>query len=217
MKAEQVSDLIGDIYDAALDPSLWRRVLEKTCRFVEAGSALLGIDDTTKKGVRLVVEWGNDPHYLRLHDEYYTRLNPVTVPTLLYGKPGDVLASSDLVPYDELVASRFFREWVAPQGMVDALAMIIEKGATSYAAVIIHRYQEQGRVDETMKQRATLLAPHFRRAIAIGKVIDLHKVEVASLCSASSACDQKDSTPRIAHLDTAGDCCATGLAGLLHR
>ena len=31
---EQASTLIGDIYDAALDPALWGSVLEQTCQFV---------------------------------------------------------------------------------------------------------------------------------------------------------------------------------------
>ncbi len=183
-ESEQLSRLIADIYDAALDPSLWESVLEKVCGFLPGGAAMLGIDDTTKKSVRLVVEWGNDPHFLQLHDSYYTRLNPMTVPTLLYAKPGSVLGSSDLVPYEELTATRFFREWIAPQGMVDALAIIIEKAPTSYAAVIVHRYRKHGRVDDAMKRRASLLAPHFQRAIAIGKLIDLHKVEAATMADA---------------------------------
>jgi len=183
-ESEQLSRLIADIYDAALDPSLWESVLEKVCGFLPGGAAMLGIDDTAKKSVRLVVEWGNDPHFLQLHDNYYTRLNPMTVPTLLYAKPGSVLGSSDLVPYEELIATRFFREWIAPQGMVDALAIIIEKAPTSYAAVIVHRYRKHGRVDDAMKRRASLLAPHFQRAIAIGKLIDLHKVEAATMADA---------------------------------
>jgi hypothetical protein len=38
---EQVSDLIGDIYDAALDPTLWPLVLEKSCGFVHGACAAL--------------------------------------------------------------------------------------------------------------------------------------------------------------------------------
>ena len=33
---EQVSALIGDIYDAALDPKLWPSVFESTCKYVRA-------------------------------------------------------------------------------------------------------------------------------------------------------------------------------------
>jgi hypothetical protein len=33
-EADQVSQFIGDIYDAALDPKRWPHVLERTCAYV---------------------------------------------------------------------------------------------------------------------------------------------------------------------------------------
>jgi len=39
--AEQLSMLIGDIYDAALDSSLWRSVLETTCAYIKGQSGAL--------------------------------------------------------------------------------------------------------------------------------------------------------------------------------
>jgi hypothetical protein len=41
---EQFSTLIGDIYDAALDPALWGNVLEQTCQFVNGYNAGLPLD-----------------------------------------------------------------------------------------------------------------------------------------------------------------------------
>jgi hypothetical protein len=35
-EAEQISSLIGEIYDAALDPALWLTVQEKVCAFVHS-------------------------------------------------------------------------------------------------------------------------------------------------------------------------------------
>jgi hypothetical protein len=147
-EAERVSQLTGDIYDAALDRSLWPSVLEKTCGYVEGMCAQLGAEDSVQRSTRFFFEWGSDPHYLRLHEEFYCRLNPMTVPTMLHAKVGSVLGSSDLVPYDELVASRFYKEWIAPQGIVDAIAVTLDKTATSYAAIAVNRNERQGRVDE---------------------------------------------------------------------
>jgi hypothetical protein len=203
----QVSQLIGDIYDAALDRSLWPRLLQETCGYVNGASALLGADDSIQRRVRFFFEWGVDPHYLRLHDEY-SRLNPMTVPTILYAKVGSVLASSDLVPYDELVASRFFREFVAPQGIVDAISVTLDKSSTSYAAVVLQRHARQGRVDAEMRRRVGLLAPHFCRAFAIGKVVDLHKVEAAALAdtldSLAAGMFIVDADARIVHANACG-------------
>jgi Bacterial regulatory proteins, luxR family len=46
-ETEQVSQLIGDIYDAALDPGLWVGTLEKTSNHV--GGVALGVSETTVK------------------------------------------------------------------------------------------------------------------------------------------------------------------------
>src|SRR5262245_42496570 len=133
-----VSNLIGDIYDAALDRTMWPVVLERTCRYVPGRSAILGVDDSTQGRVRFFFEWGNDPEYLKQHEEVYARINPMTTPTMLYAKVGSVYASGDLVPYDELSATRFFREWVAPQGIVDAISVTLDKSVTSYAALTLN-------------------------------------------------------------------------------
>jgi DNA-binding CsgD family transcriptional regulator/PAS domain-containing protein len=214
-EVEQVSQLIGDIYDAALDRSLWPRVLQKTCRYVNGVSALLGADDSVQRSVRFFFEWGVDPHYLRLHDEIYSRLNPMTVPTVLYAKVGSVLASSDLIPYDELVATRFFREWVAPQGIVDAISVTLDKSSTSYAAVVVQRHERHGLVNDAMRRRVGLLAPHFCRAFAIAKLIDLHKVEAAALADTldglAAGMFVVDADARIVHANASG--CAMMTAG----
>ena len=45
-EVEQVSSLIGDIYDAALDPALWADVLGKARDFVGGSAAVLYSKDT---------------------------------------------------------------------------------------------------------------------------------------------------------------------------
>jgi hypothetical protein len=46
---EQTSKLIGDIYDAALDPALWTSVLEQIAHFVGGTAAALYAKDTVRK------------------------------------------------------------------------------------------------------------------------------------------------------------------------
>src|SRR5205809_7885683 len=44
-EAERLSGLIGEIYDAALDPTLWPEVLAQSARFVDGFSAALVFKD----------------------------------------------------------------------------------------------------------------------------------------------------------------------------
>jgi DNA-binding CsgD family transcriptional regulator/PAS domain-containing protein len=180
-ESEQVSRLIGDIYDAALDRNLWPSVLENACGYVRGATGTLMSQDTTPGRAQFYYQWGNDPDFLKSYQDCYVKLNPVLVPTLLYAKVGDVLSTIDLIPFDEFFASRFYKEWVGPQGFVDSIFATLEKSTTSYAFIAITRHRRHGIVDEETRRRMQLLAPHFRRAVTIGNVIDLHKVEAAAL------------------------------------
>jgi hypothetical protein len=40
-EAAELSAVIGDIYDAAIDPALWQQALGRVCAFVGGSSAVL--------------------------------------------------------------------------------------------------------------------------------------------------------------------------------
>ena len=69
------------------------------------------------------------------------------------------------MPMDEYLASRMYREWVKPQGILDALYTNLERSATSEAALAIRRLERDGLFDENAKARLKLLVPHFQRAV----------------------------------------------------
>ena len=57
----ELSALIGDIYDAALDPSLWTKVLEKSSRFAGAAAASLASWSLTSKVAKIQYTFGITP------------------------------------------------------------------------------------------------------------------------------------------------------------
>jgi DNA-binding CsgD family transcriptional regulator len=180
-EAEQVSQLIGDVYDASLDPATWTRVLEQTCHYVQGVTSVLVSQDSAHRNAEFHYSWGDDPEYTRSYQETYVKLNPMLLPMVLSAKTGDVIANSDVLPIEELVETRFYKEWAQPQGYLDAISATLDKSTTSYAAVAVARHERDGVVDGPMRRRMQLLAPHFRRAVAIGKVIETHKVDAATL------------------------------------
>jgi DNA-binding CsgD family transcriptional regulator len=180
-EAEQVSQLIGDVYDASLDPASWPQVLEHTCHYVQGVTSVLVSQDSAHRNAEFHHSWGDDPDYTRSYQETYVKINPILLPMVLSAKIGDVVANSDVLPIEEFVETRFYKEWAQPQGYLDAISATLDKSATSYASVAVARHERDGVVDEPMRRRMRLLAPHFRRAVAIGKVIETHKVEAATL------------------------------------
>jgi hypothetical protein len=78
-----------------------------------------------------------------------------------------------VIAYDEFVRTRIYKEWAQPQGLVDCAFAVLEKSATGIAFFALFRHERHGLIDENARRRIRLLAPHLRRAVLIGKVIDL--------------------------------------------
>jgi hypothetical protein len=115
-EAERLSALIGDIYDAALDPTLWVDVLGKTKSFIGGQAAALGWKDAvSKRGDTYHDDGGISPHDRRLYFDKYVKLDPCTTGQF-FAEIGEPVASEDLIPYDELVQTRVYKEWIRPQG-----------------------------------------------------------------------------------------------------
>src|SRR5262249_30536135 len=111
---EQLSSLIGDIYDAALNPSLWVDVLGKARAFVVGlAASLYWKDATSKRGAVRFTDGGIDPYHCEQYFDKYGKLDP-TATGLFFATVEEPMAMADIVPYDELVATRFYREWRSP-------------------------------------------------------------------------------------------------------
>ncbi|MFL5002513.1 MAG: helix-turn-helix transcriptional regulator [Xanthobacteraceae bacterium] len=204
---QQVSSLIGEIYDAALDPDLWPGVLEKGCRFVGGVASNLYSEDSAAKTGNIHYTWGVDRHYGRLYYDKYIKFNPFTTAQLFFDIE-QIISVGDIMPYEEFRETLFYKEWAQPQGWVDAASAVLDKSATSYAAVSVIRHEGDGLVDDETRWRMSLLVPHVRRAVLIGKVIELHKAEASTLADTldglTAGMFLVDKTGRIVHANENG-------------
>jgi DNA-binding CsgD family transcriptional regulator/PAS domain-containing protein len=204
----QVSDLIGDIYDATLDPALWPAVLEGIARYMPGAFVNIFSQDATRKTAQAFYTYGIEQKFLDLYFQKYIHINPM-FPAMLFFEPGRILTENDIMPRSEFSETRFFKEWVHPQGLhVSSMASILEKSATSVAGIAVGRSEQQGAVDDDVLRRMELIVPHVRRAVLIGKVIDLHKVEAAALADTldglAAAMFLVDTDGRIVHANASG-------------
>ncbi|MBX9840286.1 MAG: helix-turn-helix transcriptional regulator [Xanthobacteraceae bacterium] len=207
-ETETVSALVGDIYDAALDAALWPAVLGNASRFVGGlASALYSKDASAKTGVVYYDDGGIDPHYRQLYFEHYVKLDPSTT-AQFFAEIGQLISTVDFMPRDEFTETRFYREWVRPQGIVDSLNAALDKSATSVASFIVFRHERDGLVDDEMRRRMRLIAPHVRRSVLIGRVIDLKTMEAATFADTldglAAGMFLVDANARIVHANASG-------------
>lgn len=121
----------------------------------------------------------HDAHYRKLYADCYAKLDPFTTSHFL-AEIDEPIATADVMPYEEFRATRFYKEWVLPQGIVDNVTAALDKSGTSVALFTVFRHERDGRVDDEARRRMRLIAPHLRRAVLIGRVIDLKTAEASS-------------------------------------
>jgi DNA-binding CsgD family transcriptional regulator len=218
-ETETLAALIGDIYDAAFDPTLWVDVLGKTKDFIGGQAASLGWKDAvTKRGDTYHDDDGISPHYRRLYFDKYIKMDPCTTGQF-FADIGEPVATQDLIPYDELIQTRAYKEWSRPQGLVDCAMALLDKSATNMSFLAVFRHQRHGLIDDEARRRMRLVVPHFRRSVLIGKVLDHQKAEAASLSDTldgiSAGMFLIDAAGRIIHANTAGHMMLSG-ADVLH-
>jgi DNA-binding CsgD family transcriptional regulator len=207
-ESELLSALVGDIYDAALNPALWVDVLRKARGFIGGCAIALSWKDVVAKRGGSYFDEGNlVPPYRQLYFDTYVKLDPCTTGQF-FAEIGEPIATADLIPYEEFVQTRFYKEWVQPQGLVDAALAVLDKSATNFSFLALFRHQQDGLFDSEARRRMRLVVPHFRRAVLIGKVIDLKQAEAASLADTldgiSAGMFLVDETGRIVHANVAG-------------
>ena len=199
--------LVGGIYDAALGEALWPRTLLEITAFVGGHGAALLYKHASSQTGSTVYDCGIDPHYRQLYFERYVKLDPATI-RHCFAEVDEPMATADLVPYNEFVESRFYREWAQPQGLVDFVAAVLDKSATSAALFGVFRHKRQGVADDEMRHRMRLIVPHIRRAVLVGRLIDLKSFEAAALSDTLDAVNAGvflvDAEQRLIHANSAG-------------
>lgn len=204
---EQLSALIGDIYDAVLDPEQRLDVIEKIASFTGGHSGGLLSKHSLGYSEHLYCYIGADPESLQAYSESYPKLDP-TAATHSFGV-AQVVSATDIVPYDEFRRGRFYREWARPHGWVDVASAVVEKSATSCTFLSVVRHEASGVVDDEMRRRMALVVPHVRRAYLIGKTINLGQAEAACfsdiLDGLSAGMILVDGIGRVVHANAAGN------------
>jgi DNA-binding CsgD family transcriptional regulator len=207
MSEERISRLIGDIYDAALEPELWPGALEGICGFVGGSMANIFWQDVVAKAAKKFFEWGNDPHYTRLYMEKYAKLNPL-FPAAYSFPVGHVFGQSDVISYDELRESRIYKEWMQPQGYIDFIGCHLEKSSVSCVPTTVIRHERDGATNDKAMSRMRLIVPHVRRAALVGNVISLRSCEATMLADTldglAAGMFLVDATGRIVHANISG-------------
>lgn len=177
---EQLSDLIGLIYDCTLDPTLWPSALSAIGNAVNCFAGMLAVQDIQRSEVRFAHVWNYDPEWLARLPAYVEDAAQIEKKILSLrqglGEPGTAHREMP-----EAFETRYFNEWVKPQGIIDALSLVVMRQSDRLGTLSFSRHERLGLVTDEDIAVLRLLAPHIRRAIAISDLLDMKGLEQQAL------------------------------------
>ena len=144
-----LSELIGSIYDCALDPARWEQTIADLMDAFSGRTAMLHLADLREHRFLINKSVGIEPHQLEADARHLPEINAFFA-QVLATKPSldePIVVSRDL-SRDVIEASPYFRECVTPYGIVDILQYFLMHTPTRFAVVGFSRHEEHGVITE---------------------------------------------------------------------
>lgn len=160
-----LSFAIEDIYDAAFDRTLFPALIERIGAALGAQAGFIGWSDPDRH-VGFQFQFGNDPAWLARYVETYAAQD-VLLPHLHAIPEGECRPAWDLLQQPEVRESVFYREYLAPQGIVDNIAVNLIKRPGIIASLALQRRAPAAPYSTEECSYLSALVPHLRRAIYI--------------------------------------------------
>lgn len=165
--AEQLSGLIGDIYECALEPSRWNDTLT---RFVSVFSppdwdvAALMWEGMNRPGVRWVGTTGLIAPAIQAYESVFAGTN-VWSAQAAHLPMGQVIDTDDLVTRVEFLKSDLYQKFLKTWGMEVALFVIFDRGDDEQLALAMPGPPDRSLMN--LKRELRLIAPHVQRTMRI--------------------------------------------------
>ena len=172
---QRISDVIGAIYDSAIDPDRWTFALQEMCGLIDSFFGSLTIADSLRPSIRLASRWGGDPYWIDLLDRKYANMMPFisVLDRFDIGQPFNNLMMMEQLGDSQVMNGPFVTEWATPAGVRDAANVILMRSKHRMAIVNLSTGLNREPVSQAELEIVGLLAPHIRRALTISDLIDL--------------------------------------------
>lgn len=171
---EKVSDLIGQIYDCAMNPDLWRETLPNIAEFALSSAVVINIVCPVPghNPIKSPYFYGIPVHAAELYLEKFAQIDPMIFAGSLFDV-NETFTAREAVG-KSWTETRMYKQWNCAYGLTEHLTGIIRKDMLRVGAVSVLRASAYDSAD---KSNLSLLLPHLRRSITIAQMIDDKTVE----------------------------------------
>lgn len=170
--AHNEHQLIGNIYDAALNTSLWPSILEHIARLADAASAIITAFDSLNADYTLAFTYNIPEEALHAYREHGLDALDMEVhgSQLIKGGLGSFIYSSHMYGSQEeylLRCGDLYHKCFAPSNIHYVCGTLLDYGDYRWAGLGLHRPEHQSAFTPEQTIPVARMAPHVRRALHI--------------------------------------------------
>jgi DNA-binding CsgD family transcriptional regulator/PAS domain-containing protein len=174
---EQFSAVVEKIYDAALDQNLWRTALHSIAELVGADGAGIHFADMEK-----ISQGPTHFHTVGFADSFNRKVFEFAqVWAVQSGLPfwqvGDVHHLPDIMPHEELINGKFYKEVISQEDQDDYIGMIAVKEGSLLAPMTLATEKATGPFKPRGLELVRLLSPHICRSSKISFALELKNLQ----------------------------------------
>jgi DNA-binding CsgD family transcriptional regulator len=199
-----LSTLLAAMYDCAIVPDLWPRVLTLLAGYMDSRTAAIGARSRAGDKPGFFVEFGFDSEVHEIYVSNYRAINPRINAMKMFGVDEPV-RTEDVLEAEEFEQSTYYKEFHLPYNVGDVLlAKIIEDVHRIVGCNVSGKHQYT--LDDVERFRA--LCPHLRRILTISDLLEQRTVERDSLAEVlnhlAAPVIMVDPKQRIVHTNVSG-------------
>jgi PAS domain-containing protein len=168
--ADDVIDLVGQIYEAGVEPRLWDETLLRLGERFGANGGILATTVDGSNRLSFSSEFGAEPEWqARYNQEFHKpEVNPL-FPAFRRLRPGVAAADWMLLPKQNLMRSPFYNEWSLPQDRHTYFGLVTSAGPQAVGAFMLCRGRQRGDFAQDEVELLQALSPHLVRAVGLSR------------------------------------------------
>lgn len=172
---EALLDLVGEIYDCAIQPKKWPSALERIAKPIDGTHAAIALHNLAKQNFSLQVNWNVPPDFEKSMHEHLA-LNPF-VPASWYVDIETPISAFRFFGFEEVKRTRWYKLTHIPFEHGDSALVLLARSANRFGSLSIHRRSWQPLFQDEELAYLRIIAPHVRRAVMISDMLGERTLE----------------------------------------
>lgn len=172
---DKVDRVIESLYGALYTPTLWQETLQRFCHAVDSDRGAIHASPQAGEFGSIFLTHNIDPTPILPVIHIYGRQSPFMDRAMQKGVVPGVFVHHDIIPFEELHATEYYREYMAPMEMEHGITAVLrlnqgnDRAPVSISATRRPNAQPYGEEEASV---ARSLFPHLRRAVRLRLEVD---------------------------------------------